>query len=71
MNSEIVSHWHPNLTISLVTDNTEWAMGMVPSPVNECKNYKRGLTFVFFHDDITRKITPPTLSVTHVLCFRY
>lgn len=35
MNSEIVSHWHPNLTISLVTDNTEWAMGGVPSPINE------------------------------------
>ncbi|XKL66053.1 hypothetical protein PGB90_009473 [Kerria lacca] len=35
MNSEIVSHWHPNLTICLITDQTEWTQGMVPSPINE------------------------------------
>lgn len=32
---EVVSHWHPNLTISLVTDQTNWVQGTVPPPLNE------------------------------------
>lgn len=35
MSSEIVSHWHPNLTICFVTDWTAWAPGSVPAPLNE------------------------------------
>lgn len=35
MQSEIVSHWHPNLTISLVTDQTNWMKGAVPQPITE------------------------------------
>lgn len=35
MNSEIVSHWHPNLTISLVTDYTNWVKGGVPQPITD------------------------------------
>ncbi|KAL1122303.1 hypothetical protein AAG570_003708 [Ranatra chinensis] len=34
-NLAIVSHWHPNLTINLVTDQTNWIQGSVPSPLNE------------------------------------
>ncbi|XP_031833326.1 putative lipid scramblase CLPTM1 [Nomia melanderi] len=30
INQESVSHWHPNLTINLVTDQTNWAYGQVP-----------------------------------------
>lgn len=45
MNSEIVSHWHPNLTICLITDQTEWTQGMVPSPINECKNILCGYLY--------------------------
>lgn len=35
MSSEIISHWHPNLTINLVADWTQWTMGAVPVPLNE------------------------------------
>uniref|UniRef100_A0A0X3Q0C2 Cleft lip and palate transmembrane protein 1 homolog n=1 Tax=Schistocephalus solidus TaxID=70667 RepID=A0A0X3Q0C2_SCHSO len=29
------THWHPNLTINLVDDHTNWVPGSVPSPINE------------------------------------
>lgn len=32
---KIVSHWHPNLTINLITDQTAWTYGAVPQPLNE------------------------------------
>ncbi|XP_021203239.2 putative lipid scramblase CLPTM1 [Bombyx mori] len=32
---EIVSHWHPNLTINLVNDQTNWVQGSVPPPLDE------------------------------------
>lgn len=35
MKEEIVSHWHPNLTINLVTDQTNWVPGAVPPPLDE------------------------------------
>ncbi|XP_014250283.1 cleft lip and palate transmembrane protein 1 homolog [Cimex lectularius] len=34
-NQAIMSHWHPNITINLVTDQTNWIQGTVPSPLNE------------------------------------
>ncbi|XP_071439565.1 putative lipid scramblase CLPTM1 [Hetaerina americana] len=35
MKEEIVSHWHPNLTINLVADQTRWVYGSVPPPLDE------------------------------------
>ncbi|XP_068632978.1 putative lipid scramblase CLPTM1 [Battus philenor] len=35
LKEEIVSHWHPNLTINLVTDQTNWLQGSVPPPLDE------------------------------------
>ncbi|RZF36720.1 hypothetical protein LSTR_LSTR005033 [Laodelphax striatellus] len=35
MKQEIVSHWHPNMTINLVTDFTPWVQGNIPPPLNE------------------------------------
>lgn len=35
MSQEIRSHWHPNLTINLVTDQTNWVPGSVPQPLDE------------------------------------
>ncbi|XP_017769003.1 PREDICTED: cleft lip and palate transmembrane protein 1 [Nicrophorus vespilloides] len=32
---KIISHWHPNLTINIVTDYTQWNYGNVPPPLNE------------------------------------
>lgn len=42
MHEEIVSHWHPNLTLNLVTDQTNWVQGTVPAPLDE---------FILFVDD--------------------
>ncbi|KAG4066675.1 hypothetical protein HA402_007311 [Bradysia odoriphaga] len=35
MSNEITSHWHPNLTLNLVTDETNWVRGSVPQPLDE------------------------------------
>ena len=32
---EILSHWHPNLTINLIDDHTPWTRGQVPAPLQE------------------------------------
>lgn len=32
---KIVAHWHPNITINLVTDFTQWTDGSVPAPLDE------------------------------------
>lgn len=32
---EILSHWHPNLTINIVDDHTGWIKGSVPPPLDE------------------------------------
>ena len=34
---EIISYWHPNLTINLMDDQTPWAEGSVPQPLDECE----------------------------------
>ena len=34
---EILSHWHPNLTINLVDDHTSWVKGSVPPPLDQCE----------------------------------
>lgn len=54
MNQEYVSHWHPNLTINLVVDQTNWVYGQVPQPLDECEriyvyiiqDYVRNLYFI-------------------------
>lgn len=35
MKSEILSHWHPNVTINIVADQTPWVPGQVPPPLDE------------------------------------
>ena len=42
---KVVSHWHPNITINLVTDFTAWSFGSVPSPLDE---------YIKFTDDKTK-----------------
>ncbi len=32
---EILSHWHPNLTINIIDDHTPWVKGSVPAPLDE------------------------------------
>ncbi|XP_045106786.1 cleft lip and palate transmembrane protein 1 homolog [Portunus trituberculatus] len=35
LKEEILSHWHPNMTINLVHDFTQWTRGAVPPPLDE------------------------------------
>ncbi|XP_017046272.1 cleft lip and palate transmembrane protein 1 [Drosophila ficusphila] len=50
----IVSHWHPNLTVNLVVDQTNWAQGSVPPPLDEYVKFVDGgktyLPIVFVND---------------------
>ncbi|XP_054710215.1 putative lipid scramblase CLPTM1 [Uloborus diversus] len=32
---EIISHWHPNLTLNIIVDHTAWVQGSVPQPLDE------------------------------------
>lgn len=45
MNQEYISHWHPNLTINLVTDHTNWVYGQVSPPLDTCKFFFNILNF--------------------------
>ncbi|VDM37406.1 unnamed protein product [Toxocara canis] len=40
MNFEVLNHWHPNLTISLVDDHTAWQKGALPSPLDEAVKFE-------------------------------
>lgn len=44
---ELISYWHPNLTINLIDDQTQWSKGSVPSPLDEGK-----LIIFFQHNDL-------------------
>merc|ERR1740137_281218 len=33
--TEVISHWHPNMTINVVFDHTAWVPGQVPPPLDE------------------------------------
>jgi len=33
--TEVISHWHPNLTVNVVYDYTPWTPGQVPPPLDE------------------------------------
>lgn len=72
MKEEIVSHWHPNLTVNLVTDQTNWMQGSVPPPLDEFifflpdgKHYKPA---VFFNDywNMMRDYVPLNKTTTEL-----
>lgn len=35
---EVISHWHPNITINIVDDHTPWVKGSVPPPLDQCES---------------------------------
>ncbi|PVD26713.1 hypothetical protein C0Q70_14391 [Pomacea canaliculata] len=39
---EILSHWHPNLTINLLDDHSPWVQGAVPQPLDEYIDFYPG-----------------------------
>nr|ACD37578.1 cleft lip and palate associated transmembrane protein [Philodina roseola] len=32
---EVLSHWHPNLTVNILDDQSAWVQGTIPSPMNK------------------------------------
>ncbi|KAF7994355.1 hypothetical protein HCN44_003827 [Aphidius gifuensis] len=54
MKQEIVSHWHPNITINMVTDWTNWIHGQVAPPLDEYIEFTNGgnsyKPVLFFND---------------------
>lgn len=40
---EVISHWHPNITINIVDDHTPWVKGSVPPPLDQCRPPAPGL----------------------------
>ncbi|KAH3847763.1 putative lipid scramblase CLPTM1 [Dreissena polymorpha] len=41
-NFEILSHWHPNLTLNLLDDHTSWVRGHIPAPLDEYVDFVPG-----------------------------
>ena len=39
---DIISYYHPNLTINLVEDYTQWSAGSVPQPLDKCESRRKG-----------------------------
>ncbi|GMS88401.1 hypothetical protein PENTCL1PPCAC_10576, partial [Pristionchus entomophagus] len=44
MTHEILNFWHPNMTISLVVDQTQWTRGVVPEPIASALKFGKGGT---------------------------
>ncbi|XP_059095522.1 putative lipid scramblase CLPTM1 [Tigriopus californicus] len=66
---EIISHWHPNITVSVVWDFTPWTPGQVPPPLDEfveftpsLQNYKP-IMFVNDYWNLNRDYMPLNESV--------
>ena len=38
---DIISYYHPNITVNLVDDHTQWVKGSVPQPLDKCKGEGR------------------------------
>lgn len=69
---EILSHWHPNLTINLVDDHTPWQRNQVPPPLNEYIEFDRisgkYYPIVFLNDywNLHADYQPINSTLTHV-----
>merc|ERR1719369_1749458 len=73
--TEIISHWHPNLTLNVVYDHTPWIPGQVPPPLDEfveftssMANYKPILWINDYwnlnRDYMPINTTTPSLNIT-------
>nr|SVE90406.1 EOG090X032C [Daphnia sinensis] len=51
---EILSHWHPNLTINIIFDYTAWTKGSIPSPIDQFIEFSNNGEFykpiLYFND---------------------
>ena len=39
---DVISYYHPNITINLVDDHTQWVKGSVPQPMDKCEEKEGG-----------------------------
>lgn len=44
---EVISHWHPNLTINVIYDQTAWVEGRVPVPFDQYIRFEPNLKKYF------------------------
>lgn len=71
---EIISHWHPNLTINIIDDHTPWSPGAVPQPLDEYIQFEpttgKYYPVVFLNDywNLVRDYTPinETVDKLHI-----
>ncbi|GAB1610271.1 cleft lip and palate transmembrane protein 1 homolog [Argonauta hians] len=83
---EIISHWHPNLTINLLDDDFPWVKGQVPPPLDDYVVFQLGTNkyypVVFFNDywnlnsdyqpiNHTTKVVNLTLTYKPISLFRW
>lgn len=61
---EILSHWHPNITINLVHDFTQWTRGSVPPPLDEYVHFNapgdryKPITFINTYWNLMKEYRP-------------
>jgi len=71
-NVEIISHWHPNLTINLVADQTPWTKGKIPAPLDEMVRFSAsGINYepiLYLNDywNLMRDFTPINETINEV-----
>ena len=71
-NVEMISHWHPNLTINLVADQTVWTKGKIPSPLDDMLKFsddgRKYEPILYLNDywNLMRDFTPINSSVEEV-----
>lgn len=72
MSDEIMSHWHPNLTINVIVDQTNWMRGSIPPPLDEYIEFLPGghsyLPIIFQNDywNMMRDYQPINDSVSQL-----
>jgi hypothetical protein len=70
ISEEVISHWHPNMTINVVDDHTPWTQGSVPPPLDEWIEFepKTGKYYpvLFLNDywNLARDYTPINETVS-------
>jgi len=70
ISEEVISHWHPNMTINLIDDHTPWTQGSVPPPLDEYIEFEprtgKYYPIVYMNDywNLARDYTPINDTVT-------
>ncbi|RNA33977.1 cleft lip and palate transmembrane protein -like [Brachionus plicatilis] len=69
---EIISHWHPNLTINLIDDQSLWIQNTVPPPMNEHVEFDKAsgkyYPIIFLNDywNLNSDYQPINDTLTHL-----